>query len=40
MQWVMIVVVGRTTGGGEVLTGAPSTFINNIPIARVGDKAS
>ncbi|EED40153.1 paar motif family protein [Stenotrophomonas sp. SKA14] len=40
MQRVVIVVGDRTTGGGEVLTGAPSTFINNIAIARVGDKAS
>lgn len=40
MQRVVTVVGDRTTGGGEVLTGAPSTFINNIAIARVGDKAS
>ncbi|KRG51253.1 PAAR domain-containing protein [Stenotrophomonas beteli] len=40
MQRVVIVVGDRTTGGGEVLTGAPSTFINNIAVARVGDKAS
>ncbi|MGY5942520.1 PAAR domain-containing protein [Stenotrophomonas forensis] len=40
MQRVVIVVGDRTTGGGEVITGAPSTFINNIAIARVGDKAS
>lgn len=40
MQRVVIVVGDHTTGGGEVLTGAPSTFINNIAIARVGDKAS
>lgn len=40
MQRVVIVVGDRTTGGGEVLTGAPSTFINNIAVARMGDKAS
>lgn len=40
MHRIVIVVGDRTTGGGEVLTGAPSTFINEIPIARVGDKAS
>ncbi|AWT13149.1 PAAR domain-containing protein [Stenotrophomonas maltophilia] len=40
MQRAVIVVGDRTTGGGEVLTGAPSTFINNTAVARVGDKAS
>ncbi|WP_258190238.1 MULTISPECIES: PAAR domain-containing protein [unclassified Stenotrophomonas] len=36
----MIVLGDRTIGGGEVLTGAPSTFINNIAVARVGETAS
>ncbi|HEL3811365.1 TPA: PAAR domain-containing protein [Stenotrophomonas maltophilia] len=40
MQLVVIVLGDRTIGGGEVLTGAPSTFINNFAVVRVGETAN
>lgn len=35
-----IVVGDKTSGGGVVLTGAPTTVINGKPMARVGDRAT
>jgi uncharacterized Zn-binding protein involved in type VI secretion len=36
----IIVIDDPTSGGGRVLEGSPSTFINGLAVARLGDRVS